>query len=51
MSNYDLPRGLSHVEYKDKYDEVIEENFNFSTKMLDLCKNQREAEMILKKVK
>ena len=40
--------GLFYVEYESKYQEIIDENFNFSITMLDLCKNQREAQTILK---
>ena len=40
-------RGKSHIEYKNKYQEIIEENLNFSTQMLNLCKNQKEAKLIL----
>ena len=43
-------KGSFHVEYQNKYDEVVEESFNFSTQMLNLCKNQREARLILQKV-
>ena len=40
-------KGKSHIEYKNKYQEIIEENLNFSTQMLNLCKNQKEAKLIL----
>ena len=40
-------KGKSHIEYKNKYQEIIEENQNFSTQMLNLCKNQKEAKLIL----
>ena len=40
-------KGKSHVEYQNKYQEIIEENLNFSTQMLNLCKNQKEAKLIL----
>ena len=36
------------MEYEAKYREIIEENYKFSVQMLDLCKNQREAQIILK---
>ena len=39
--------GEYYIEYKDKYDEVIEENFNFSSQILSLCKTQKEANMLL----
>ena len=40
-------RRKSHIEYENKYQEVIEENLNFSTQLLDLCKSQKEAKLIL----
>ena len=40
-------KGKSHVEYQNKYQEIIEEHLNFSTQMLNLCKNQKEAKLIL----
>jgi len=40
-------KGKFHIEYKNKYQEIIEENRNFSTQMLSLCKNQKEAKLIL----
>ena len=42
-------KGKDRVEYQSKYQEVVEENFEFATQMLNLCKNQQEARLILKK--
>ena len=44
-------KGSFYVEYQSKYDEVVEENFDFATQILNLCKNQKEARCILQKQK
>ena len=36
-----------HVEYANKFRQIIEDNSEFAVRMLSLCQNQEEAELIL----
>ena len=37
----------NHTEYTEKFDKIIEENDKFAVTMLDLCRSQEEAELVL----
>ena len=37
----------NHTEYTEKFDKIIEENNKFAVDMLDLCRSQEEAELVL----
>ena len=37
----------NHTEYTEKFDKIIDENNKFSVTMLDLCRSQEEAELVL----
>ena len=36
-----------HVEYANKFQQIIEDDSEFAVRMLSLCQNQEEAELIL----
>ena len=38
---------MQHLEYANKFKQIIENNSEFAVRMLDLCRNQNEAELIL----
>ena len=38
---------INHTEYTEKFEKIIDENNKFSVTMLDLCRSQEEAELVL----
>ena len=35
------------TEYKTRFKKIIEENSNFSVQLLDMCRSQKEADLVL----